>query len=365
MTEARTARHSLLRPTLSGCGLALLGVAGCVQTSVLTLPLIYPAALRPGDTVAFVAPAGPLDRTRMELARTRLEAMGFVVRVPPDLYRTRGYLAGTDDQRADELMAAFADPEIAAVFPGTGGYGTTRILDRLDFDVIRRNPKVYIGFSDITALHLAIQRKTGLITFHSPSPMWGLGSPLNLSDFSADYLWRAMLEEKYLNDDGHPLPPGYALTVPEKVASVRTIAAGVGSGRLTGGNLSLIIALMGTEFEIQTTGRVLLLEDVGERPYRIDRYLSQLRLAGKLDDVAAVILGSFRDCNPDEGKPSLTLERVFLDYFEHLGVPVIADFPAGHSRFNATLPFGAMVEVDANTRRVTVIENPVTLRFEP
>ena len=135
------------------------------------LPAIRPAALRPGDTIAFVAPAGGLDRDRMELARKRLEACGFQVKVPDDLFRRRGYLAGTDEARAGELMAAFRDPQVRAIFPGTGGYGATRILDRLDYEAIRSNPKILIGFSDITALHLAIQKKTGLITFHSPNPI--------------------------------------------------------------------------------------------------------------------------------------------------------------------------------------------------
>ncbi len=343
------------------CGMlgAMSGI-GCATTA-RPVRVLHPPALRAGDTIAFVAPAGKLDRERMERAREKLEAMGFVVKVPDNLYRSRGYLAGEDRERADELMAAFRDPRVKAIFPGTGNYGSTRILDWLDYDAIRRHPKIFIGFSDITALHLAIQKKTGLITFHSPNPMFGLGSPDGLHPFTAAYFWRALLREAYLDDKGKPLPGGYAIEIPDDVPQLRTIRPGVARGRLTGGNLSLVIALMGTPYEIETRGRILFLEDVGERPYRIDRYLSQLRLAGKLDGVAGVILGQFRDCEPKEGEESLSLDDVFADYFGGLNVPVIANFPVGHSRYNVTLPLGAMVEIDADTKRVTILERPVSL----
>jgi muramoyltetrapeptide carboxypeptidase len=335
--------------------------AGCTSAKSDMHRAIHPSALVSGDTIAFVAPAGKLDRTRMELARQRLEALGFEVRVPDDLYRTRGYLAGSDEARAQELMAAFRDPNVRAVFPGTGNYGSTRILDRLDYDVIRENPKIFIGFSDLTALHLAIEKKTGLVTFHSPNPMWGLGSEDNLTPFSATYFWRALLRREYLNAAGHPLPPGYPIAVPEEAPQIEVLRPGIARGRLTGGNLSLIIALMGTEYEIETSDRVLFLEDIGERPYRIDRYLCQLRLAGKLDNVAGIILGQFRDCEPKEGKDSLSLEQVFADYFGDLNVPVVSNFPAGHTAQNATLPIGGMVKLDADRRQVTILENPVRI----
>ncbi len=332
---------------------------GCSTTHRQEFAPIHPVGLIPGDTIAFVAPAGKLDRQRMDLARQRLRAMGFRVQVPDDLYRSRGYLAGPDETRAEELMAAFRDPNVKAIFPGTGSYGATRILDRLDYDVIRKNPKIIIGFSDITGLHLAIQKKTGLVTFHSPNPMWGLGSEGNLRDFSARYFWRALLQRGPLDSGGQGSTGGYTIVTPQGVPQVRAISPGVGRGRLTGGNLSLIIALMGTEFEIETDGRILFLEDVGERPYRIDRYLCQLRLAGKLDNLAGVILGQFADCEPKKGKASLSLSQVLGDYFDDLGVPVVVNFPAGHSAYNATLPLGALVEVNADTGSVSVLEEPV------
>ncbi len=336
--------------------------AGCTcghRLSAGRRPLIRPPALRPGDTIAFVAPAGPLDRKRMELARRRLEARGFKVRMPADLFRTRGYLAGDDRTRAAELMAAFRDPNVRAVFPGTGGYGAMRILDLLDYDAIRAHPKILIGFSDITALHLAINRKAGLVTFHTPVPMWGLGSEENLDPFAAKVFWRALLRSQYLDRRGQPRSPGWEYVLPADAPPIKTLVPGVARGRLTGGNLSLIVALIGTEYEIDTDGAILFLEDVGERPYRIDRYLCQLRLAGKFDHLAGVILGQFTKCKPKRDEPSLTLEQVFQDYFGGLGVPVIENFPVGHVRRNATLPYGVMVELDARARRVRVLENPV------
>jgi muramoyltetrapeptide carboxypeptidase len=323
---------------------------------------IHPPALTWGDTIAIVAPAGGVERPRIELARRRLEEMGFNVRLPDNLYRRRGYLAGEDRERAEELMAAFRDRTVNAIFCGAGGYGTTRILHLLDYDVIQANPKILTGFSDITALHLAIQRNTGLITFHSPVAMYGLGSPNNLSAFSAEYFWRALLFQNYLDLDGRPLPPGYAYELPSD-ARVRVMTPGIARGRLTGGNLSLVCPLMGTPYEIETDGRILFLEDRNEETYRIDRYLSQLRLAGKLNGLAGVILGMFTDCEPRNPAGSLSLDQVFRDYFEPLGVPVILNFPAGHTRNNATLPLGALVELNAEPGKpgVTVLENPVRL----
>ena len=320
---------------------------------------IYPEALCPGDTIAVVAPASELNQERVERATRRLEEMGFQVRIPSDLYRKRGYLAGSDAQRAEELMAMFRDPEVKAIFPGTGGYGTTRMIALLDYQEIRKNPKILLGFSDITGLHLAIHKKTGLVTFHGPNLMYGLGSEDNLTDFSAKYLWQAIYEPNYSDNPETFIHPGYTYELPDDATPIKVISPGVAQGRLIGGNLSLISPLIGSEFEIGTQGRILFLEDVNEAPYRIDRYLSHLRLSGKLDQVAGVILGIFRKCEPDDPEGSLSLEEVFQDYFADLGVPVIMNFPIGHFRYNATLPVGAMVELDADQGRVTLLENPV------
>lgn len=326
---------------------------GSQQTVVAEEPPTRPAALQPGDTIMFVAPAGGLSKERMRRAEKRLVELGFKVVVPDNLFRRRGYLAGTDEERAAELMQALTDPEVDAVFPGTGGYGVTRMLDLLDWEQISKRPKIVVGFSDITALHLALAAKANWVTFHSPNPQWGLGSEDNLTPHSAKYFWRCLLAEPNRG------PAGFVYDQPEELGRLEPLAPGKAQGRLTGGNLSLIAALMGTPYEIQTEGRVVFIEDVHEAPYRVDRMLRQLKMAGKLDAPAGVILGQFRDCEPDEDDKSISLEEVFEDYFQEAPYPVLANFAAGHVPLNATLPLGAMAEIDAEALTVRVLENPV------
>ncbi len=351
------------------CMLPLLTVIALTTTGCQMLPVwatrpIKPAPLEPGDTIMFIAPAGDLNKERVMLAKQRLEALGFVVKLPDDLFRAYGYLAGTDEQRAAEIMTAFEDPDVDAIFPGTGGYGTTRILQMLDYRSIRRHPKMLIGFSDVTGLHLAIGRKAGLVTFHTPTPQYGLGSEGNLSDFSATYFWRAILKSSYYDDDGNRLTPGWTYEFPDAVDAPKTLATGKARGRLVGGNFSLIAATMGTPYEIQTKGRILFVEDVREAPYRIDRFLSTLHLAGKLDELNGVILCQFTHTEKEGEDPSeFSVNEVFEQYFADLGIPVIYGFPVGHHRFNASLPVGAMVELEATEdgNRVTVLEDPVKI----
>ncbi len=320
---------------------------------------IFPRALEAGDTIALVAPAGVLDRTRVERAIGRLEERGFCVKTYRDIFSTHGYLAGEDDARVEELMQAFADPEVSAVFPARGGSGVTRILDQLDYKLICRHPKILTGFSDITALHSAVHSQTGLVTFHSPNAMDGVGRPDGMTELTAKTYWRALLAESYVGAG----PSGYVVEIPEtRRKEMATFAPGVARGRLVGGNLSLVCSVLGTPYEIEANGNILLLEDVGERPYRIDRFLSQLRMAGKLEVLDGVLLGQFTDCQPEEDGASLSLEQIFTDYFGELGIPVLQNFPTGHSPDNVTLPLGAEIELDSAARRVTILENPVCLK---
>lgn len=341
---------------------ARLLIAAIVASSATSLsaapptPATKPAGLEPGDTIRIVAPAGELVQRRIELAAKRLEALGFRVTYAEDLFRQRGYLAGSDQRRAEELMRAFRDPEVDAIFPGTGGYGTMRMLDLLDFDVIRDNPKVLIGFSDITGLHLALAKKCNLVTFHSPNPQWGLGSDDNLPAFSAEYFWRCLLASENSTES-----VGFTYRIPE-AEPLEILAGGIGIGPMCGGNLSLVSAMAGSEYELDTTGRVLFLEDVNEAPYRIDRMLRQMKLAGQLDKPVAVVLGRFRKCDADPDDTSLSLKQVFLDYFADASYPVVCNFPAGHVSLNATLPFGVPIRVDADRCEVRVLENPVAVK---
>ncbi len=375
--------HRLTLQWLVACCCAVIALTGSIscgaEQKCSELPPIFPKALAPGDTIMFVAPAKYLDKDRVMLAKKRLEAMGFKVRIPKDLFRKKGFLGGSDEERSAELMAAFKDPTVDAIFPCTGGYGTTRIVDKLDYDAIRRHPKILIGFSDITGLHVAINQRTGLVTFHSPVPEWGLGSEENLSPFAAKWFWRAILAKSYTNGTGRevslvpragytifPTPVGASKSNDKKSAENPpppvTIRKGVARGRLIGGNLSVVNALMGTPYEIQTGGKILFLEDVGEDPYRVDRMLNTLRLAGKFDHAAGILLGQF---TTSEDRPKWdddeSMDDVLKDYFAKLHVPVLAHFPFGHVRYNATLPEGAMAELDANDKNLRVLENPVTV----
>lgn len=314
----------------------------------------------------FIAPAGALDEDRMMRAKQRLEERGYHIKYRDDLFAVEGYLAGSDERRAAELMQAFTDPEVDAIFPGTGGYGVTRILDLLDYEVIRQHPKLVIGFSDITALHAALNKRAGLITYHSPAPMYALGGDRPMMPFTERYFYRAIecssesscdYRIEYVGGDEEN-------AVPQPVV----LGRGRVRGRLVGGNLSLLAALEGTPYAIDTTGAILLVEDVGEAPYRIDRMLQQLKSAGKLAGLRGAIVGQFTKSEPkdseddDDGErkqrkidPRFTANGVLRQYFEPLGVPVLMNFPIGHAKMNCTLPLGGEVEIDADKGTLTVI----------
>ena len=313
--------------------------------------MIIPRALNIGDTIAFCAPAAPLDTTRMILAKNRLIEMGFYVVQSESLFRRWGYLAGSDSLRADELMVFFRNPTVKAIFPGTGGYGTTRILDQLDYTIIRSNPKIFIGFSDITGLHIALNQIANLVTFHTPNPMYGLGSKGGLEPMAETYFWSLLKG----NDEIYQIP----FDLYGDSLRVEVIAPGKAQGCLVGGNLSLVCATMGSPYEIQTNGKLLFMEDIGEAPYRIDRYLRELKLAGKLDAVSGVILGRFtrRKEEPPDKPGDFTMDEVLDQYFKNLNVPVIKNFPAGHVRSNISLPLGALAELDTEQGVLRFLES--------
>lgn len=331
--------------------------------------VIKPKALRRGDAIGVVAPAGPVNRERMERAIGRIRERGFRIKTYGDIYRSRGYLAGDDATRAGELMAAFADPETAAVWCARGGYGVARVIDRLDFDVIRSHPKVFVGFSDITVLHVAIGQRAGVVTFHGPNLQDGFGKPEEMPAANEAALWRATMGETKniegsgssaarINDSIQGADYSFELGGMEDV-KLRGICGGVASGRLIGGNLAVMCGLMGTPFELETAGRILFLEDVSERLYRIDRYLSQLRLSGKLESAAGVLIGTFSYDPEDAAESESEISALLEEYLKPLRVPVLAGFPAGHTQRNLTLPMGAHVQLDADSKIVTVCESPV------
>ena len=313
-----------------------------------------PPALLVGDTIAFCAPSGFLDSVRMSLAKTRLEEKGFYIVHEDSIYRRWGYLAGTDAQRASELMSYFKDKSVRAIFPGTGGYGSTRILSMLDYDIIKSNPKIFIGFSDITALHIAFNQLANLITFHTPNPMYGLGSKKGLDPISELYFWSLLMNS---NDYTYEIP----FDLYGDSLKVQTMVPGIASGKLVGGNLSLICSTMGSVYEVETRGSILFIEDVGEAPYRIDRYLSELKLAGKLDLVNGIIIGRFsrRETEAPDRSTDFKMHQVFQQYFSKMKVPVIFNFPSGHGSKNVSLPLGCIVEINTEYETFKVLEPPI------
>jgi muramoyltetrapeptide carboxypeptidase len=297
---------------------------------------IKPKALALGDTLALVAPSGRVaGPERVDQAAAALDALGFAVRVYPGCRSGYGYLAGTDEERAIDLNAAFADGAIDGIVCIKGGYGAARVLDKLDYPMIARNPKALVGYSDVTALHLALLRRCSLATFHAPMPS---------SDMVPSF--EPFSREAWLTALCSAAPLG-RLPVPAGAEPPRALVAGRARGELVGGNLSLVAATMGTPYQIEARGRILFLEDIDEAPYRIDRMLTQLRLAGVLDDCAGVALGDWKRCEAAPGKPSLSLDEVFRDALCDLGKPVLAGLAAGHCSPSLTLPLGTLAELDA------------------
>ena len=291
--------------------------------------------------VGIVAPASAtFQSVDVTIARESLEGLGLKVKIGEHVLARHGYLSGTDKERAADINRFFKDDGIRAVLPIRGGWGSSRVLPHLDFDEIRRNPKVVLGYSDITALHLAIHAKTGLVTFHGPN---GMG---RWDTWSVDYLKRVLFNAEAVTfENPKALSDRNSLTQTEN--RVQTIAPGTARGRLIGGNLTVMTAILGSPYVPSTDGAILFLEDVGEDLYRIDRMFTQLKLAGVLDRIRGFVFGTCAECGPGEGFASLTLEEIFADHIKPLRIPAWFGAMIGHQTPQWTLPVGADVEIDA------------------
>jgi muramoyltetrapeptide carboxypeptidase len=322
---------------------------------------LKPAPVKTGDPLAVVAPAGRVDEKAVAGGVRVLETLGFRVTLGRHLREARGYLAGPDEARAEDLNEALADPDVRGIICARGGYGASRILWQIDYEAARQDPKVFVGYSDVTALHLAFARETGLVTFHGPM-VESLGE--KLTRFTLDSFARAITSTDPLD----------VLPVPDNYPTPRLLGAGRATGPLAGGNLSLITALMGTPYEMDARGRVLVLEDAGEEPYRIDRMLAQLGLSGKLAQAAGVAVGELVGCEARpadaaegregsvgsegaDGPRHLGVEEVLTDHLASLGRPVLSGLPFGHGRDKWTLPLGVPATVDAYKARL-IVEEP-------
>jgi len=277
-----------------------------------------------------------VDRTKLAVGEAALAHAGFETHRRDDIFEREGYLAGTDQRRASELMELITDPRIDAVICARGGYGCDRIVQLLDPDAVRRAAKPLIGFSDVTALLLWQRRRAGLVGFHGPM----LEEPVD------SCAWGHLLS--MLTGDSDPA-----------TLRGRPLCAGRATGRIVGGSLTILATSIGSSWEVQTRGAILLIEDVGERPYRIDRMLGQLRAAGKLDRLAGVGVGAFERC-VDPKYPDATVAAVFEDYFRPLGVPVVVGLSFGHVESNYAWPLGVRATIDAEKGELQLLERGVS-----
>ena len=311
-----------------------------------------PRHLAKDMTVGLVSPASNANEDEAILASIDfVRSLGFKVKASPNLFARAQYLAGSDEQRAEDLNSFFIDPEVDAIFCTRGGYGTPRILRFLNYDAISLNPKIFMGYSDITALLNAINVKTGLVTFHGPMTFE------NFTDYTYEEYRKVIETPSDSNEIGSPpyfeIKPGQV----DRDNRITTIAPGVAEGRLIGGNLSLLVTLLGTEFEPNFEGSILFLEDVSEPAYSIDRMLTHLWLAGKLEQVNGIVFGKFTDT--DYTRNTFSVEEVIRFRCEGLGVPVLKGLMIGHTSDQTVVPIGIRAKLDADNGNLTLLESPV------
>lgn len=323
---------------------------------------IIPRRLQPGDTIGLLTPATYLTEEQLRKAIISLEKLGFKVRYSPNMLVRKGYLGGTDEQRAEDINQMFADEEIDGIMCGRGGYGSGRILPYIDYEVIRSNPKPFIGFSDISALLYAIYGQTGLVCYHGP-----MGTS-DYNEVTTSYFKKVLMEPaNQLVYDNQGVKTSLDMNIEEGEVEVEiatppqiiTITPGQAEGELIGGNLSLISMLAGTQYDLDMRGKLVFIEEVGEAPYRIDRMLTQLLLdENKLPAAAGIVLGIFNDCEAEDEDSSLSLAQVLQDRLAGLGIPVIYGLSFGHIKQNMTLPFGVNARLDADEKKLVLLEKP-------
>ncbi len=316
-----------------------------------TPTIIKPKRLSPGDTVGLVLPAtAAFEADEIQFAKEQMEAIGFKVIIGKHAFDKWGYFAGHDRDRADDINQMFANDNVAGVVCYTGGWGSPRVLPYLDYDLIRRKPKVLIGYSDITALLNAVHRKTGLITFHGPVG----GSTFD--PFTLDNFRKVVMTAEPAGL--LPTPSKKPTELVDRTNRILKIAPGKATGPLIGGNLTMIATLMGTPYQPDTSGAIVFLEDVHEEPYRIDRMLTTLALGNIFDKCAGVVFGRCSDCGVKG--PSFSLEEILRDRFGGLAVPVISGLSFGHIEQKLVLPIGARATLDADGGTLRVEEGAVS-----
>jgi muramoyltetrapeptide carboxypeptidase len=339
--------------TLAGAAAMLPALAGAAPIGGPRHRLLKPPRLRFGDTIGLVAPGGHTDEEGIARATARIVQLGFKVREGSNLRAVHGNYGGTVGQRVNDLHAMFADPEVRAIWCIRGGSGCISLLSALDYGLIRAHPTILLGYSDITALHLALYRQAGLVSFHGP---------VATSSDSA-YSTRHMLAVLMDPQASYTIPMAQenaerALREPQ--FALRTITHGRASGRLLGGNLSLVSALMGTPYAAEFRKAILFIEEAREAPYRIDRWMTQLDLAVGLRHAAAVMVGVCQDCKPDDSEPSLSLDETLDLHLKPLNIPAVSGYSFGHIRDQFTVPVGINARIDTLARTLTLLEPAVS-----
>ncbi len=315
-----------------------------------TRAFLRPPKLRKGATIGIVAPSSPQrDDARLQSGIRYFESLGYRVLCGENLWKRHGYLAGTDEERAADLNAMIHNPDVAMIIAGRGGYGMTRILERIDYRALQRNPKIVVGFSDVTALNCAVLARCGLVSFSGAMPgvdFWNSGS---IDPFAEEMFWRAVTSTRPLG----------AIRQPETRA-IMPLRPGIAEGWLLAGNLTLLASLIGTRYMPKATGAVLLAEEIGEEAYRVDRLFSQLWNAGLLKEISGLAFGAFTDAKPTRvSVDPLPMEDVFAEYVRRANVPAIGDVLYGHIATKLTLPLGVRVRVDGTRATFRVLESGV------
>ena len=324
---------------------------GTSRLSAHTVPIptlnvpnpLVPPRLKQGDKVAVVGLAGAVWNTKVISGfKHTLKEMGLTAWLAPSVYCRSGYLSGTDEERLKDLKQALLDPEIKAVFCIRGGWGTARLMEHIDWTWFTENPKIIIGFSDITFLINAINHRTGLVSYHGPVGNSGWNA------FTVDALKKALFETETLK---------LGMT-PSQMTKAKISRPGTATGTLIGGNLCVFVSMLGSPYFPDCHGKILVLEEIGEEPYRIDRMLTSLRLAGVFSQISGLILGQFTDCSPASPQQSYSLSEVLQQHFGTAAFPILSNAPLGHTENKWTLPLGVEATLDADLGTLTYL-NPV------
>ncbi len=334
--------------------LSVLPVLGGKNSFISGSPLVrdskknIPPRLKQNDVIGLIAPGSYITENQLHEAITNIEKLGFKTHYTENILKKSGYLAGNDHDRSYDVNYMFANKRVKGIVAIRGGYGCARILPMIDYNLIKRNPKILIGYSDITALLYGIYSQTGLVCFHGPV------ATSTFNDYSVNHLENILF---------HPRNNYTMRNLPEDEGQIKIISEGAAEGELVGGNLSIVVSLIGTKYDVVLKNKILFLEDVGEEPYRIDRMLTQLLQSKDLSEAAGIALGVFKNCEKKIKDPefhnSFSLLEVFEDRLSKLNIPVIYGLSFGHIENKFTLPFGVKARLDTNDPSLTLLEKAV------